>query len=79
MGGDKVRPSEAIAIEEDAQRPPARTNASIANLAAAEAAVLLTHMLKLNGETWLPALDETRGLGPGAVVGCTFSEVFWSQ
>src|SRR5262249_4226633 len=63
MSGDKVGPGQAIAVEEDAQRPFARTNAAVANLAAAEAAVLVTHMLERDGDTRLPALDEACGLG----------------
>src|SRR5690242_15147237 len=63
VGGNKIRPGQAIAVEENAQRALARPNAAIANLAAAKAAVFVTDMLDRDRQARFPVLNKARRLG----------------
>src|ERR1700756_2520399 len=68
MGGDKIGPRHTIAVEENAQRAGAGANATVADLAAAKAAVFVAYMLERHGQARLPTLDQAGGVRTRTVV-----------
>ena len=69
MRGDEIGARQAIAVEEDAEFAGARANAAVADLAAAEAEMLVADVLERHRQARRPAFDDARGVRPRAVVG----------
>ena len=69
MHGDEIARRQAIAVEEDADFAGAGANTAIADLAAAEAPMLVPHVLERQRQPRLPAFDNVRGVRPRSVVG----------
>ena len=67
--GDEIACRQAIAIEEDADLAGAGGNAAVADLAAAEAPVLVANMLERQRQAHAPAFDNARGIWPRTIVG----------
>ena len=58
MRGDEIGARQAIAVEEDAKLALARDDAAVADLAAAEAAMLMADMLERHLQARPPAFDQ---------------------
>ena len=69
MGGDEVRPQDAVAVEEDAVVAARREDRPVADLAGAEAAMLVPGVRERDAEPRLPARDQRGGRRARAVVG----------
>src|SRR4029078_9623189 len=60
VGADKVRPRQAVTVEEHDVVAARFTDRAVANLAGAETAVLVPDMGEPHAEPWLPLLDQRR-------------------
>ena len=75
MGGDKIGPRQAIAVEKHEVVAARFTDRAIADFAGAKAAMLVPDMGERNTEPRLPLLHQRRGGRPRAVVGHEHLEV----
>ena len=69
MHGDEIGARQAIAVEEDAKLAGAGTDATIADLAAAKAKMLMADMLDRHRQPRRPAFDDACGFRSRAVLG----------
>ena len=75
MGGDKIRPHDAIAVQKDAVGAASRQNRPVADFRRTKAAVLLPDMLEPMSDFRLPGFDQRRRSPARSVVGHHHLEV----
>ena len=69
MGGDEIRPRDAVAVEENAVAAARGEDGAVADLGGAEAAILVPDVIEAMAELSLPALDQRGGRRARAVIG----------
>ena len=75
MGGDEIRPRDAIAVEENDIVAARGENGAVADFGGAEAAVLVPDVLEAAADPGLPAFHQRRGRLLRAVVGHDHLEI----
>ena len=69
MGGDEIRPHDAVAVEKDAVVAARGQDRAVADFAGAKSAIFVPDMLEAVAEFGLPGLDQLAGDRGRAVVG----------